>query len=595
MLYDPDHGFYGAGRGRAGRTGGDFLTSPEVGPLFGAVLARALDGWWEELGRPRPFVVADAGAGPGTLARAVLAAAPRCAPALDYVAVERCPGRSAALHPASVRSEPALPARSHVVVANELLDNLPFRLVARHGRRVAGGAGRRRGRGVRPAGRRRPAPGADGTGGRPGAPRRRRRIVAGRGPPPRRPGAGRGLRIDHRRPRPPPVAHVGAHPSRPRPRRPSPRRSRCSGRDLRGALRPAAGHRSGGPPRPTRLRRFGIEAWWRRADGAGWRARPAATSPPSPPAPASERPRPSSTPPASAPSSSSSGPPPDAPRPSEPGLESPIVSATAAGEVSDRSATGGWRPDRAPTTAAERSERGSWAVRATGPAGQTRRERSEDRGLSGDRTRRGAPAGRRDAQPQPTDNGGRRTTNTPDRSFGSNHVDLGGIVRPGIGLGHQLRHGRGMERHRQPVALGGQPGQTGQVAAAAGHEVEPRVGAGVARRRPAVRAGPGRRPPRRARPAGRAAAPRTRRPGTSPTTATGRPRPAAAGPVRPSRRPASAARPVDQLGGRQRPAGRPPPGGRGAGAAGRPVTSPARKAASPVRTVAATRWWPSTM
>jgi SAM-dependent MidA family methyltransferase len=132
LLYDPEHGFYGAGHGRAGRADGDFLTSPEVGPLFGAVLARALDVWWDELGRPRPYVVADAGAGPGTLARAVLAAGPRCAAALDYVAVERCrPQR--ALHPPTVRSVEALPASCHVVVANELLDNLAFRLVALDG------------------------------------------------------------------------------------------------------------------------------------------------------------------------------------------------------------------------------------------------------------------------------------------------------------------------------------------------------------------------------------------------------------------------------------------------------------------------------
>ena len=72
-LYDPERGFYATG-GRAGRRG-DFLTSPEVGPLFGAVLARALDGWWDELGRPDPFVVVEAGAGPGTLARTVLPAA----------------------------------------------------------------------------------------------------------------------------------------------------------------------------------------------------------------------------------------------------------------------------------------------------------------------------------------------------------------------------------------------------------------------------------------------------------------------------------------------------------------------------------------
>ena len=43
-----EHGFYNSG-GVAGRRG-DFITSPEVGPLFGAVLARALDVWWRELG-----------------------------------------------------------------------------------------------------------------------------------------------------------------------------------------------------------------------------------------------------------------------------------------------------------------------------------------------------------------------------------------------------------------------------------------------------------------------------------------------------------------------------------------------------------------
>src|SRR5687768_913076 len=73
-LYDPAGGFYATG-GRAGRRG-DFLTSPEVGPLFGAVVARALDTWWDEARSPDPFVVVEAGAGVGTLARSVLGAAP---------------------------------------------------------------------------------------------------------------------------------------------------------------------------------------------------------------------------------------------------------------------------------------------------------------------------------------------------------------------------------------------------------------------------------------------------------------------------------------------------------------------------------------
>lgn len=131
-LYTPGLGFY-AGGGGAGR-GRDFLTSPEVGPLFGMVMARALDAWWEDLGRPDPFVVIEAGAGPGTLARSLLAADPRCAAALHLILVE--PARTQwVTHPEGAESRSDLPAPAdlppgpRVVLANELLDNLPFGLV----------------------------------------------------------------------------------------------------------------------------------------------------------------------------------------------------------------------------------------------------------------------------------------------------------------------------------------------------------------------------------------------------------------------------------------------------------------------------------
>ncbi len=102
------------------------------------MLARALDAWWSELGEPAPFTVVEAGAGRGALAKAVLAAAPACGPALRYVAVER----SAALraqHPAGVESAADLPEEpfTGVVLANELLDNLPFGLLSA-GRRTGG-------------------------------------------------------------------------------------------------------------------------------------------------------------------------------------------------------------------------------------------------------------------------------------------------------------------------------------------------------------------------------------------------------------------------------------------------------------------------
>jgi SAM-dependent MidA family methyltransferase len=163
-LYHPEGGFFTSGGG-AGRRG-DFITSPEVGHLFGAVVARALDSWWTEMGRPDPVVVVEAGAGRGALARAVLDAAPECLPALRYVCVER----SAALREAQADLLPIEPAANvfgpavdddpdddrpgplansgpvvtalddlpathvtGVILANELLDNLPFRLAERTG------------------------------------------------------------------------------------------------------------------------------------------------------------------------------------------------------------------------------------------------------------------------------------------------------------------------------------------------------------------------------------------------------------------------------------------------------------------------------
>jgi SAM-dependent MidA family methyltransferase len=133
-----DGGFYtGApdGGGFAGRRG-DFLTSPEVGPLFGAVVAGFLDAEWQRIGRPDPFTVVEAGAGPGTLARAVLAARPRCSAALRYVAVEVSVAQRER-HPEGVESVASIdavagpvtaPVIDGVIIANELLDNLPFRL-----------------------------------------------------------------------------------------------------------------------------------------------------------------------------------------------------------------------------------------------------------------------------------------------------------------------------------------------------------------------------------------------------------------------------------------------------------------------------------
>ena len=154
-LYGP-RGFYTTGGGAGRRR--DFITSPEVGDLFGRVIARALDSWWDAMGCPDPFIVAECGAGPGALARSVHRCAPRCSSALRYLLVDRSPmmrdaqraGRLPFVDLAQflgghgpmdddgelsldVGQGPLcsqadhLPAVGvHVVLANELIDNLPF-------------------------------------------------------------------------------------------------------------------------------------------------------------------------------------------------------------------------------------------------------------------------------------------------------------------------------------------------------------------------------------------------------------------------------------------------------------------------------------
>jgi SAM-dependent MidA family methyltransferase len=162
-LYDADAGFFTTGRG-AGRSGSDFITSPEVGPLFGGLVARQLDVTWDRLEHPDPFVVVDAGAGRGRLGSDVLRAAPRCASALRYVLTERSPALRSAqrdlitLEPADEALGPVVPgadrdepdehvagvgpiatsiddlpsvAFTGLVLANELLDNLPVRIAQR--------------------------------------------------------------------------------------------------------------------------------------------------------------------------------------------------------------------------------------------------------------------------------------------------------------------------------------------------------------------------------------------------------------------------------------------------------------------------------
>jgi SAM-dependent MidA family methyltransferase len=140
-LFDPDGGYYRSAEARPGR-GGDFLTAPELHPIFGEMLARAIAQAWELLGRPDPFVVREHGAGDGALASSVLAAL-RPTPlvtAVRYQPVEIDDRRLGRLRERlgqeglanRVEAATGRPFDG-VVLANEVLDALPVHRVQRRG------------------------------------------------------------------------------------------------------------------------------------------------------------------------------------------------------------------------------------------------------------------------------------------------------------------------------------------------------------------------------------------------------------------------------------------------------------------------------
>jgi len=131
-LYDDAGGFFGSGPLRSVKAG-DFLTSPEVSAWFGRILARYVDSVAAAVSGPISIV--EAGAGSGTLLRPLLEAL--TAPPAGVVAVEASPAARAALGELGVEVIDDLAAIgapfNGVIVANELLDNLPMRLAVRRG------------------------------------------------------------------------------------------------------------------------------------------------------------------------------------------------------------------------------------------------------------------------------------------------------------------------------------------------------------------------------------------------------------------------------------------------------------------------------
>jgi SAM-dependent MidA family methyltransferase len=114
-LYEPGLGYYAVSDFRPTRAG-DFLTAPELHPIFGTAVAAQLEEMWQRLEVPASFTVREYGAGRGTLGAAV---------------------------PGHLRYEPIEAADSVApgpitgcVLANEFLDALPVHRVIGAGDRL---------------------------------------------------------------------------------------------------------------------------------------------------------------------------------------------------------------------------------------------------------------------------------------------------------------------------------------------------------------------------------------------------------------------------------------------------------------------------
>ena len=135
-LYAPGLGYYTAGARKIGDVyaGGDFVTAPEISPLFGRAIAAQVAQVFEQISSGGSGSILEFGAGTGRLARDLLQALAHHGVAIDrYMIVEVSADlrerqrELLAPWPVSWLDTPPLDFEG-VIIANEVLDVLPVRL-----------------------------------------------------------------------------------------------------------------------------------------------------------------------------------------------------------------------------------------------------------------------------------------------------------------------------------------------------------------------------------------------------------------------------------------------------------------------------------
>ncbi len=135
-LYAPTLGYYGGGAVKLGREG-DFTTSPEISPLFGAALAQPVASL---LAQTKPQII-EFGAGSGKLARDLLSELARLGVTVERYAILELSGELRARQQQMLKSFPQVEWLDHlpdvfsgVAIGNEVLDAMPVNLISKTAR-----------------------------------------------------------------------------------------------------------------------------------------------------------------------------------------------------------------------------------------------------------------------------------------------------------------------------------------------------------------------------------------------------------------------------------------------------------------------------
>ena len=134
-LYHPQLGYYSSGGEKMGPRG-DYMTSPELGPVFATLVGRQMRDMWQSIGEPSLFQIIECGAGTGSLCRDILWWASTSAPdffsTIHYTIVETSSAmithQQSILATGSYRNtvdwEEELPRNVNgCILSNELLDS----------------------------------------------------------------------------------------------------------------------------------------------------------------------------------------------------------------------------------------------------------------------------------------------------------------------------------------------------------------------------------------------------------------------------------------------------------------------------------------